>query len=67
MAAKKRPILNEIVHLHVWPGETAVYEGKAYGDRATLQVPRGDLDRVQGKVTEVDPNKVPDVGDLPAA
>jgi len=61
MAKTKNP--DEIVHVHVKPGETVIHEGIAYGDRATLQVRRGDLDEVQGKYDEVDPNEVPDVGE----
>jgi len=44
-----------------------VYNSQSFGDRATLQVPRRDLDHVQGKYTEVEPANVPDVGDLPPA
>jgi hypothetical protein len=53
---------DEIVHLQVAKGETVVYQNHAYGPRATLQVRRGDLDRVDGKVEEVKPDEVPDVG-----
>jgi hypothetical protein len=60
MASKKNP--DEIVHLQVVKGQTVLYRDHAYGDRATLQVRRGDLDEVQGKYDEVDPNEVPDVG-----
>jgi len=56
--AKRDP--NEIVHLQVAEGETAVYQDVAYGPRATLQVRRGDRDQVEGKVAEVDANNVPD-------
>ena len=59
MAAKKDP--NEVVHVHVKPGETVVHEGIAYGDRATLQVPRHVAKDLKG-VEEVDPNAVPEVG-----
>jgi hypothetical protein len=63
MAAKQaRKDPNEVVHLQVKPGQTVIYQGRAYGDRATLQVRRGDLDRVDGPVDEVDPTAVPDVG-----
>lgn len=65
MAKTKDP--NEIIHLQVKPGGQAVYKDKAYGDRATLQVVRGDRGAVDGPVEEVDPDKVPDVGDLPTA
>jgi len=65
MACKKNP--DEVVHLQVKPGETVVYKDIAYGDRATLQVRRGDLDEVEGKYVEVKPDEVPDVGELPAA
>jgi hypothetical protein len=33
----------------------------SYGPRATLQVRRGDLDRVKGKYAEIHPHEVPDV------
>jgi len=59
MAAKKNP--DEIVHVQVAEGETVVYDNISYGPRATLQVRRGDLDRVDGKFSEVDPHEVPDV------
>ena len=59
MAAKKDP--NEIVHLQVSEGEAVLHKGISYGSRATLQVRRGDLDRVDGKYTEVHPHEVPDV------
>jgi hypothetical protein len=59
MAKTKDP--SEMVHLQVAEGETAVYKGISYGPRATLQVRRGDLDRVTGKYAEVDPHKVADV------
>jgi hypothetical protein len=51
----------EVVHLQVAKGETVLYKGHAYGDRATLQVRRGDLDRIEGKFKEVAPDEVPDV------
>jgi hypothetical protein len=65
MASRKNP--DEIVHLQVKQGETVVYRDHAYGDRGTLQVRRGDLDEVNGKFDEIDPAKVPDVGELPPA
>jgi hypothetical protein len=57
MAAKKDP--NEIVHAHVRKGETVVVDHHAYGDRATLQVPRHVAKELA--VDEVDPAAVPDV------
>ncbi len=60
MAKTKNP--DEIVHVHVKPGETVIHEGIAYGDRATLQVPRRTAAELKGQVDEVDPNEVPDVG-----
>ena len=60
MAKTKDP--NEIVHVHVKPGETVIHEGIAYGDRATLQVSRRAAAELKGQVDEVDPNEVPDVG-----
>lgn len=65
MAEKKNP--DEIVHLQVKPDATVVYRGSAYGQGATLQVRRGDRGQVDGPVTEVDPNELPDVGSLPPA
>ena len=68
MAAKK-PNENpdEIVHLQVKEGGVARLGDKAFGDRGTIQVRRGDRDQVDGPVEEVDPNRVPDVGERPAA
>jgi hypothetical protein len=60
MAKTKDP--NEIVHVHVKPGQTVIHEGIAYGDRATLQVSRRAAAELKGQVDEVDPNEVPDVG-----
>jgi hypothetical protein len=54
---------DEVVHLHVAKGETVVYQDQAFGDRGTLQVRRGDLDRVKGKYDEVDPDAVPDAAE----
>ena len=67
MATKKNP--NEIVHLQVKPGATVVYDGRAFGDRGTLQVPRYSADNLlkEGKVYEVAPDEVPDVGNIPDA
>jgi hypothetical protein len=62
--ARRKQDPNEIVHLQVKPGETVSYGGFVFGDRATLQVRRGDLDRVEGKFAEVDPAQVPDVAKL---
>ena len=59
MAKSKDP--SEMVHLQVAEGETVLYKNISYGPRATLQVRRGDLDRVTGKYVEVDPHDVPDV------
>jgi hypothetical protein len=61
MAAKKKDP-NEVVHVQVKPGETVVYQGHLYGDRATLQVPRRYLVHVDGEYDEVKPDEVPDVG-----
>jgi hypothetical protein len=63
MAAKAKPDPNEIVHLQVRSGATVVYKDHAFGDRATLQVPRWDLGRVDGAYDEIDPADVPDVSD----
>ena len=56
-----------IVHVQPRPGETVIYEGRAYGDRATLQVVRRDLERVEGDFEEVNPERLPDAGERPAA
>jgi len=64
MAAKKEPQdPNEIVHLQVSPGKTVRYMNLIYGDRATLQVERRNLDRVEGEYEVVAPDQVPDVAD----
>jgi hypothetical protein len=44
--ARKQQNPDEIVHVQVNEGET-VLTGHQYGSRATLQVRRGDLDRVR--------------------
>jgi hypothetical protein len=67
MATQKKQNPDEILHLQVKPGGTAIYKDHAYGDRGTLQVRRGDRDQVDGPVEEVDPNKVPEVSQRPAA
>ena len=64
MAPKQDP--NEIVHLQVERGGTVIYQDHAYGDRATLQVRRGDRGEVTGPVKEVDPDHLVDVGERPA-
>ena len=56
--------LNEILPLQVAKGHVVEYQGQVFGDRATLQVRRGDLRRVKEKYHEVDPAKVPDVAEL---
>ncbi len=60
---------DEIVHVQVKIGHTALYQGKAYGDRGTLQIPRRDADAMlqTGDVYEVKPDEVPEVSDLPDA
>jgi len=58
MAAKKNP--DEVVHVQVQEGATAIYKRISYGSHATLQVRRGDLDRVEGKYAEIHPHEVPD-------
>ena len=50
---------NEIVHAHVKRGETVVVNDHAYGDRATLQVPRHVAKELA--VDEVHRADVPDV------
>jgi hypothetical protein len=61
--ARKKPDPHEVLHVHVQPGETVLYQGHLYGERATLQVPRRYLVHVEGKY-EVLPSgaEVPDVG-----
>jgi hypothetical protein len=59
MAKQKDP--NEVVHLQISAGETVLHKSISYGPRATLQVRRGDLERVDGKYTEVHPYEVPGV------
>jgi len=57
---------NEIVHLQVQEGGTAYYQGKAFGDRGTIQVPRHAVGSVEGPVTELaSGDDVPDVSDRP--
>lgn len=60
---------DEIVHVQVKIGHTALYLGKAYGDRGTLQMPRRDAEAMlqTGDVELIDPSRVPDVGERPAA
>lgn len=62
MAPKKQTDPDEILHLQVDAGQTVIYQDHAYGDRGTLQVPRRDLEQVDGSYTVVDPNDVPDAG-----
>jgi hypothetical protein len=59
--AKKQQNPDEIVHAQVAEGETVVHKNISHGPRATLQVRRRDLDRVDGKYAEVHPHDVPDV------
>ena len=56
---------DDTIHLQVKVGGTARYQGKAFGDRGTIQVRRGDRGQVDGPVEEVDPNEVPDVSTRP--
>jgi len=67
MATKRNP--NEVIHLQVKPGRTALYQGKAFGDRGTLQAPWRDAELLlrAGDVEQVKPDQVPDVGELPSA
>ena len=62
MTKKRNP--DETVHLHVKPGRTAIYEGRAYGDPGTLQMTWRDAEGMlkEGDVEEVDPAAVPDAG-----
>lgn len=55
---------NETVFLQVVEGEIVEYDGHVYGSRATLQVKRSDVGRVNGKVEELrSGDDVPDVAD----
>jgi hypothetical protein len=67
MAQKTDP--DQIIHLQVKPGHTALYQDKAFGDRSTLQAPRRDAELLlkAGDVELVEADQVPDVGTLPAA
>ncbi len=65
--AEKKQNPDEIIHLQVKPGGTALLGDKSFGDRATIQIRRGDRGQVTGPVTEVDPAEVPDIGALPPA
>lgn len=57
---------NDTYHLHVRPGHTAVYAGRAYGDRATLQVRGGDVtDELLAECEVVQPDNLPDVATRP--
>ena len=67
MATRRPQNPDEIAHLHVKQGGVARLGDKAFGDRGTIQIRRGDRDQVDGPVEEVDPNDVPDVGERPAA
>lgn len=59
----------ETVHLQVKPGQVALYQDKAFGDRGTIQAPWRDAKLLlkAGDVVQVEPDQVPDVGDRPAA
>lgn len=58
-----------VYHLHVKPGHTALYQGKAFGDRATLQAPGVDAERLLagGAVELVNPDRLLDVSERPSA
>lgn len=65
--SKRNP--DEIVHLQVKIGHTALYQSKAFGDRGTLQAPWRDADLLlrAGDVDLVEPDRVPEVSQRPAA
>ncbi len=71
MARRKQQLSdpNQVVHLQVKPGATVIYDGRAYGDRGTLQVPRYSAEGLlkAGRVHEVNPAEVPDAGSIPEA
>src|SRR5215210_6943341 len=54
---------DEVVHVHVKPGETVIVNGIAYGDRAPLQVSRPVADELKTSVHVVDANAVPNVAE----
>ncbi len=58
----------EIVHVNVKPGRTVILGVKAFGDRATLQLPRRDAESLiaSGDVEAVDPARLPDVAERPS-
>jgi hypothetical protein len=61
---KKKYDPDEIVHVQVAEGARVVYDGKAYGHRATLQVKGREVEDVVAQGAEVvDPNDVPDVAE----
>jgi hypothetical protein len=45
----------EVVHVQVKPRQTVRFDDHAYGEHATLQVRRRDLDRLDGDYVVVDP------------
>ncbi|MEJ7894673.1 MAG: hypothetical protein WKF94_18730 [Solirubrobacteraceae bacterium] len=67
MAPKNDP--DETVHLQVKVGHTALYQGKAFGDRGTIQAPRRDAELLikAGDVEYVKADEVPEVSTRPAA
>ena len=53
---------DEIIHLHVKAGHTLRHQGKAFGDRGTVQVAWRDAESMlkDGDVEQVDPANLPD-------
>jgi hypothetical protein len=53
---------DEVVHLQVKAGRTLRHQGKAFGDRATVQAAWRDAEGMlkDGDVEEVDPANLPD-------
>jgi hypothetical protein len=62
-APKKPQDPEQVVHLQVKPGERVRLGRRVFGDKATLQMRRRELDRLEGSYEEVTPGE----GDLPPA
>ncbi len=67
MAKQEQRDPNEVAHYQVLEGKTALLGEHAYGDRATLQLRRGDAGELvkSGVVEEVDPRVLLDVSERP--
>lgn len=60
--AKRHENPDEIIHVQARPGQVIRLGEHAYGDRGTVQVRRGDLDRLEGDYEQVNPVALPDAG-----